>query len=321
MQRVAEFVDHFDRHLRYRAPDGQDRFDAVGRSRLAAAVRPFVAAGRPIALLLPGFAHKNPNPDKVLGALPDLGEHLALTRLHAFCEAASEIYCPPGYDTGCRLSIFADGRVWGDLLGVSREAQLAYNDALRAMIPAGSPHVRWASLDDHRAARDKEATLSALERHRETPAALAALDRALGLDGEPPGEPDRVRVFERFIGLVREDRQWPATATEPEIASACRAAAQRMMLRHAAFTGLLAGAYGDHIRLSVHGGANAGPTFSVRLFERGEGNPLPYHYAVVVDADGGRPTPMRRDVATALPGGVELVTRDGHPWCLRRLTP
>lgn len=62
----------------------------------------------PIKLVLPAFPAKSPNRvNKVLGALPDLGEELALAHLDGMCKAIAEFYGP-----GAEVHIASDGIVY-----------------------------------------------------------------------------------------------------------------------------------------------------------------------------------------------------------------
>lgn len=310
--RAAAIADLYDRHLRHRPAD--DAFATSGRDAFMAAIAPFMAAGRPIELLLPGFAHKNPNPQKTLGPLPDLAELMSIRHLEAFGAAVSAIYRPAGHGTGCRITVFADGRVWGDLLGVDRATQLVYAGGVRAM--TSSPHVAFADLGDLMA----EPSADAMEARWQSPDAIARLDAALA---DPSSRPHG--VFQRFIGLVKQDRVWPPDAAPDDVERIARAAARRMMIRHAAFTAALAEAYSEHVRLTVHPGRDSGPKFSVRFSMRiphsGDAPLLAYHCVAVEAADGSDPRLMTRAEAMALPGGCHLIeTTDGRPWCLRRNT-
>ncbi|WP_262895326.1 L-tyrosine/L-tryptophan isonitrile synthase family protein [Hymenobacter lapidiphilus] len=89
----------------------------------------YIRQGLPIHLILPAFPAKSPNPRKVLGKLPDLGEEIALTFLQSLCDAIGQVYAP-----GARISICADGRVFADLVQVSDADVSAYNEVLRQLI-------------------------------------------------------------------------------------------------------------------------------------------------------------------------------------------
>ncbi len=76
---------------------------------------PAVAARRPLELILPAFPAKSSNRAKTLGDLPDLGEQLGLARLQELCDEIRAVYAP-----GASVTICSDGRVFSDLVGVSR---------------------------------------------------------------------------------------------------------------------------------------------------------------------------------------------------------
>lgn len=80
-----------------------------------------------VPLVLPAFPWKSVNKvEKVLGALPDLGEELALARLNSVCEEIQAIYPP-----GAKVTVTSDGLVYNDLLGISDEEVFNYGAALR----------------------------------------------------------------------------------------------------------------------------------------------------------------------------------------------
>lgn len=62
----------------------------------------------PIRIILPGFPFKSPNTtDKVLGALPDFGEKLALAHLNGLGQNIAAIY-----EHGAEIHISSDGLVY-----------------------------------------------------------------------------------------------------------------------------------------------------------------------------------------------------------------
>jgi hypothetical protein len=75
-------------------------------------VKKQVEAGEPVRLLLPGFPFKSPNAkDKVLGALPDFGEELALSHLNGLCDNIARVY-----EHGAEVHICSDGLVYNGML-------------------------------------------------------------------------------------------------------------------------------------------------------------------------------------------------------------
>jgi pyoverdine/dityrosine biosynthesis protein Dit1 len=92
-------------------------------------VRRFVAANEPIHFLLPAFPAKSPNPQKVLGRLPDMAEETALRFLERVSDELKHLYSP-----GAQISICSDGRVFSDLVGVTDEDVSNYSVELRLMM-------------------------------------------------------------------------------------------------------------------------------------------------------------------------------------------
>ncbi len=93
-------------------------------------VRAFVDAGAPIELVLPAFPAKAPNPRKVLGALPDAAERLALESLADLCGRA-RARSSPGRSLRHRVRTAPSSRT---LVGVRDADVLAYRQTLEAMI-------------------------------------------------------------------------------------------------------------------------------------------------------------------------------------------
>ena len=114
----------------------------IRRSIFESTVHKAVESGQPLHFVLPAFPFKSPNrTSKVLGALPDLGEELALARLEALCASIDEIY------PGTKLSIVSDGLVYSDILGVPEEDVWNYGSALRRIAKEKCPHISFARLN------------------------------------------------------------------------------------------------------------------------------------------------------------------------------
>lgn len=292
------FVDAFDAMLRLRPEP--DAFPTRGRDCLAALARPFVAAGAPIPLLLPGFAHKNHNRDKVLGPLPDLAELAALRHLDAFCAKVARAYAP-----GCRITLVADGRAWQDLVGVSDEDAIAYGIELRRMVE-GCTWLDTVGFDE--LLPDVEPTGAGLEAALIGPDDRLLLEHVLQLAEKDPSSAVGQAVA-RMKRLIVEDR--------------LGASPIEMLTRHRAFGKLLWQRFPEHLRLSVHVQDDRGPKFGCRFGPavpaRGHTPILPYHGVAVVGPDGAISV-MHVAEARRLPH-TTLETLDGRPWCLRRNAP
>ena len=79
-----------------------------GKTKFMPMVEAFVSKREPVLMVLPAFPFKSPNRKaKTLGALPDLGEELALMHLNGLCESIKEIY-----EHGANVVITSDGLVY-----------------------------------------------------------------------------------------------------------------------------------------------------------------------------------------------------------------
>lgn len=96
--------------LRYRSPlpkGAADRSDE-GALKFLSLIYRAVKNNEAVRLVLPAFPFKSPNSSvKVLGALPDKAEDIALAHLNGLCAAIQDIYPP-----GAVLTIVSDGLVY-----------------------------------------------------------------------------------------------------------------------------------------------------------------------------------------------------------------
>lgn len=103
-QRVLDVI------LRYKSPlpkDAPDRSDE-GALRFLGLIYRAVKNSEPVRMVLPAFPFKSPNSSiKVLGALPDKAEDIALAHLNGLCAAIKDVYSP-----GAVLTIVSDGLVY-----------------------------------------------------------------------------------------------------------------------------------------------------------------------------------------------------------------
>lgn len=90
-EEIMNIVERYGSHERTTAAG-----EWLGRSSFTPRVQTHVAANRAIPMVLPAFPMKSNNRmDKVLGALPDLGDELGLARLVNLCRDIKAVY-PPG---------------------------------------------------------------------------------------------------------------------------------------------------------------------------------------------------------------------------------
>lgn len=258
----------------------------------------YIRQGLPIHLLLPAFPAKSPNPHKVLGKLPDLGEEMALTFLQGLCDDIRQVYAP-----GARLSICADGRVFADLVQVSDADVSAYNDALKQQLQQLGP----ANLD-----------VLNLEDLLTTDSFDEARAWIMARYGEPLDElKARVRdtdhhraLFNGIHRFVSED----GLALAPEksksrVKEESKEVAYEVIRRSNAWTRLLAQEFPHAVRLSIHPQHPHSDKIGLRITRAVDDWLTPWHGVVLLrDNDY---VLMKRHQAEEL--GAELVEKNGRP--------
>jgi L-tyrosine isonitrile synthase len=101
----------------------------VGQKEFIQHLAQFIERNEPIQMLLPGFPFKSANHEKkVLGALPDMAERKSLVYLQEIANQIEQVYVP-----GIHITIFCDGIVFGELLGISEQVIQDYERALEKL--------------------------------------------------------------------------------------------------------------------------------------------------------------------------------------------
>ncbi len=260
--------------------------------------RAFLLAEKPVHFVLPAFPAKSNNPRKVVGALPDLGERLAIEFLQSFCEQVRHVYPP-----GARITICSDGHVFSDVLGIPDDDVTAYRDDLMRVIAAtGGADITMYSLDDAFGSGSWDEM------------------RALLVDGyATPVEDLRTQVRSElaarsmFNGMHRfmvEDQ----TPLHPELSRTklkemCKDIAYVMIQRSRAWGDLVGEVFPDSLRLSIHPQPSHAEKIGFHLIRTRDSWLTPWH-GVVVD-DGTNFTLVKRSHAEAM--NASLVVRNGRP--------
>lgn len=258
----------------------------------------YISQGQPIHLILPAFPAKSPNPHKVLGKLPDLGEEIALTFLQSLCEDIRQVYAP-----GVRLSICADGRVFADLVQVSDADVSAYNDALKQQLQQlGTTNLDVLNLEDLLTTSSfDEARAWIISQYGEPLAELKARVR----DTE-----HHRALFNGIHRFVSEDN----LALAPEksknrVKEESKEIAYEVVRRSNAWTRLLAQEFPHAVRLSIHPQHPHSDKIGLRITRAVDDWLTPWHGVVVLrDNDY---VLMKRSQAEDV--GAELVLKDGRP--------
>ncbi|KAF1783623.1 Pyoverdine biosynthesis [Phytophthora cactorum] len=198
---LSQFAD-----LQSRFDQSTDVFESKGKQFLKDTIGHFVDRKEPITI--------------VLGPLPDRAEELALARLEKFCTSIEEVY-----PVGCKVTIFSDGRVFGDL------NIRAYKNGLKELVKeAGHTHIQFDGLENY--TKTDDPVQEVLERFH-----INQMD----MDARIANEPDIGNNFRSFSQLIR---------TQDD-------AAQRGL------SSFVADKYSHAVRVSIHCYNNAGPKFGI----------------------------------------------------------
>lgn len=279
-----------------------DAFAEKGKRVFQERVAYFVERNLPVEFVLPAFPFKSPNPQNVLGPLPDFGEELVLRSLANLAVKIRELYAP-----GARINIVSDGRVFADLAGITPATMEAYFTQLQR--PCADTDIAFYTLKDLLGENQDESTdrvpLQTLLREFAPcpPPAAAMLDL---LDS------DTMRFYLGMKRYLATDLLWPCDYSQKRIKKQCAFIAREAIRRNLAFNALIRARFPHHIRLSVHPQTNAGEKFAFNLYASAccTGSTkadtavlfwgTPWHNVVVVHLDGSISV-MKRAKAELLP--------------------
>jgi L-tyrosine isonitrile synthase len=259
----------------------------------------FVLHDEPIMFVIPAFPAKSPNREKVLGALPDLGERIALGFLQSLCDYISHFYAP-----GARIMICSDGHVFADVVRVSDEAVTGYRESLAAIIATeGWNSLELFGLDDAFDNLDYPMLRSVLER-----------DYAVSLEELRANVQADEAARSLFNGIHRfmfEDAQGllGGQVSRTKLRNDSKAAAYQTIRRSNAWSRLVAERFPDAMRLSIHPQPPHSGKFGLHLMRTADRWLTPWH-GVVLD-DGVTRTLVKRWEAEKFQ--ATLVCRDGRP--------
>ncbi|KAH8585511.1 Pyoverdine/dityrosine biosynthesis protein-domain-containing protein [Bisporella sp. PMI_857] len=295
-----------------------------------------IRKGVAIRMVLPAFPFKSPNRGgKVLGALPDLGEEVALRHLQGFCDSINQAYMP-----GAEILIVSDGLVYNDLLRVTDEDVWTYGETLRQMVlDSKLVNIRFVRLLD----------LLDVSHHESNPvlnspghitsedrtfylAHASCLRRELLARYEPSGfdakqaikdDTDTCLTYRGYLRFLKKDLEhikdlrldqdgFPLSAKKYDRVISC--IAQKMITRGAAFAAAIKATHGDCVRLSIH------PTIAVTKFpvqlipqQSGSFGQTPWHSSIGVGLDGSFTAGHAEDFHKT----HDVIYRAGRPYYFR----
>jgi pyoverdine/dityrosine biosynthesis protein Dit1 len=233
-------------------------------------IEAFVARGQRIDFILPAFPTKSPNPQKVLGKLPDMAERLALGFLHRLCMNIQAIYSP-----GARIIICSDGHVFADLIEVSDSDVANYQTAMKALIAdmkvdtievlnLGDVSEFSALADDHHGQRELLCRY-----HADAPERIK--ERLLG-------DSDGVQLYRAITRFMFEDRLTRNIhVSRTALQKTSRQVAIGVIQRSDAWSNLLGKQFPQAIRLSIHPQASTSIKMGIHLLDTHDHWLTPWH--------------------------------------------
>ncbi|AZE54400.1 PvcA protein [Pseudomonas synxantha] len=278
--------------------DEEEQIKAVQLPR----IQRFIDAGEPIEFVLPAFPAKSPNPNKVLGRLPDLAERISLQSLDKLCADIKQLYAPGAY-----LTICSDGRVFGDVIGVDDADISAYQSAISKIIEQKyADHLKLYNLEDCALLNTPANNFDAMrrlmiERYAEP---LDAIKHKL------LNSPDGTHLYRAISRFMFEDNLTPTyTGSRSALQKKAKLMAVEVIQRSWAWGDLLAQAFPDAIRLSIHPQAASSSKIGIHMMPAQNAWVTPWH-GVAVDM-GDRIELMSRKAAQL--SGAHLVMQDDQP--------
>lgn len=260
-------------------------------------VRAFVESGAPVRLVLPAFPAKAPSARKVLGRRADLAEQLALESLSTLLDELAEVHPP-----GAELVIASDGAVFADLVGVRDADVIAYRADLEAMLRAmGETRIRVFDLAD---------ALGDVSAKQARAALMATYGEDLEHLRERAERSENVRRqvdgIHRF--LVEDELANDDGRTKSRVRKETRERAYEVVRRSEAWGRLIAAAFPEAIRLSIHPQPDVSAKIGVHLLATDDAWLTPWHGCAVLR--GERFELMKRADAEAL--GARVIEEDGR---------
>lgn len=261
----------------------------------------------PVVLVLPAFPGKSPNPEKVLGPLPDLAERLSLQFFSHLGQRVKEYYPP-----GIKIILCSDGRVFSDVVGIKESNVSAYHNELKGLI-------REMELIDVTTfnLEDVYGQLSFIQMRDELMKcygiSLEVLKHKVRNGSTNLALPDELEAHRMYCGITRflfdDATHSGQIKSRSAIQKESRIKAYEVIRRSNAWSELIAEHFPEAIRLSIHPQICGSAKLGIQLIGK-ETWMTPWHGVAVETMDGH--VLLKRYEAEAL--GAQLVySSDGRP--------
>lgn len=243
--------------------------------RLNEAVQTFMSKHHKIVFVLPAFPAKSANRDKTISELPDLGETLALKRLESLLIEINQIYQP-----GAELIICSDGHVFNDLVNVSSQSVVNYQQALKQHCRAlNCQSIHFFDLFDYFKNMSLETMRNQLVEEFGEP--ISSIRQAV-LTVE-----DEAMMFNGLHRFLFEDLQYfYPNLSRNKIKKIAKIRAYQTIQRSHAWSNLVTQSFPDSIRLSIHPHLCDKEKISIKLVDSQDQWATPWHNVVVKSKSG-----------------------------------
>lgn len=282
---------------------GCEKCAALPMKNIIAAVR----KNEPVTFILPAFPGKSPNPEKVLGALPDLAERLSLKFLGSLCRRIKDFYKP-----GIKIVLCSDGRVFSDVVGMKETDVTAYQDDLNKLIMEMSlSDISTFNLDHfYKGLHFVQMRDELMKCFGQSVEFLKTKIRNGAVLTASADEQEANRMYSGITRFLFEDSMHAGqTKSRSAVQKDAKARAYEVIRRSNAWSKLIFELFPGAVRLSIHPQTCGSKKLGIRLIGN-ESWMTPWH-GVAVEGKNGF-TLLKRSEAEAL--GAQLVyTPDGKP--------
>ncbi|KUH38992.1 MULTISPECIES: L-tyrosine/L-tryptophan isonitrile synthase family protein [Streptomyces] len=260
-------------------------------------VEHFIEQGVPVHFVIPAFPAKSPNPEKVLGTLPDMAERVSLEFLQELCD-----YTRHYYEPGARITICSDGHVFSDLVGVGDADVATYGVELETLLQAiGADAINTYGLQDAFPGFPFDEQRAMLTSQYAVPVEDV---RARALK-----EPAARNIFGGIHRFLFEDRMATTTGrSRNSVREETKSLAYHVIQRSDAWSNLVEDFFPEALRLSIHPQVSHSQKIGIHMMRTRDNWLTPWHGVALDDGEGVRL--VKRSEAEQL--GATLVRRGGR---------
>lgn len=228
-----------------------------------------------VRFVLPAFPAKSANHEKTISSHMDLGELLALKRLHATCNKIKAIYSP-----GAEIIICSDGRIFSDLVSVPDETVSRYGHEIEQAIRKFHFHnLSVFHLDQLLSKQSHQEMRNFLmSKYSQSPDELK---------GKIKQDPSALRLFNGMHRFIFEDKialeLSQGLKSREKIRKEAKISTYELIRRSDAWSNLVEEYFPDGIRLSIHPQPLESQKLPLRLLPSEDHWRTPWHSSVLFE--------------------------------------